>query len=296
MAKQFGLGKGLGALIPETEPVPLAAESDGSHEGVLRLPLTALKANPEQPRKSFSEEAILQLAESLKLHGVIQPIIAEKVGDGHYMIVAGERRFRAAERAGLTEVPVILRSFTPERRLEIALIENIQREDLNPIDEAEAYKSLMEIGNHSQDEVADIVGKSRSAVANALRLLRLPETMRAALQDGSLSAGHARAILMVTDPSGRERLFARILAEGISVREAETAAQEHNSGGHRRPIRSSGERHPDPEIRRIEDRLIESLGTKVRIKGSSKRGTIAVEYYSLDDLDRILDLLGKEPR
>jgi ParB family chromosome partitioning protein len=295
MPKQFGLGRGLGALIPEPEPVPLVlGPNDEARDGILRLPLEKLKPNPEQPRKSFPEGSISELAESLKRHGLIQPILAEDAGDGSYLIVAGERRFRAAEKAGLREVPVILRSYSQENRLEIALIENVQREDLNPIEEAEAYKALMEMGGRSQEEIADAVGKSRSSVANALRLLKLPPPMIGSLRDGNLSPGHARAILAIIDPRRRETLFKRILADGISVREAEAAALESNGArsGANKPAKSPKPR--EPEIRAVEERLIEALGTKVMIKGDSMKGTIAIEYYSLDDLERILDVLAAQ--
>jgi len=304
MPKQFGLGKGLGALIPEPEPVPLAlgASEEERRDGILRLPLHRLKPNPDQPRKTFSEESLQELADSLKRHGLIQPILAEDSGDGNYLIIAGERRYRAAERAGLREVPVIVRALTPEKRLEIALIENVQREDLNPIEEAEAYRSLMSLGDLTQDEVADAVGKSRSAVANALRLLRLPEPMLAAVRDGTMSAGHARAVLAVPDPSRRELLFARIVAEGISVREAEAAAQVMARTGEAgapgapgaAPAAHKAEKPREPEIREVEERLIEALGTKVSVRGDSRKGTIAIEYYSLEDLERIIGVLAKD--
>lgn len=299
MPKQFGLGKGLGALIPEPEPVPLAlgplaSGAEERKDGILRLPLHRLKPNPDQPRKSFAEEALAELAESLKRHGLIQPIVVEDAGDGSYIIVAGERRYRAAERAGLREVPVIVRAFTPEKRLEIALIENVQREDLNAVEEAEAYRSLMSMGNLSQDQVADAVGKSRSAVANSLRLLRLPEPMLAALRDGSMTAGHARAVLAVPDEVRRELLFARIIAEGISVREAEAAAQDFARAALPKPPASAKAPKPrEPEIREIEERLIEALGTKVSVRGDSRKGTIAIEYYSLEDLERIIEVLAE---
>lgn len=297
MAKQFGLGKGLGALIPEPEPVPLSlGDGEEPREGILRIPLGKLRPNPDQPRKSFPPESIAELADSLKRHGLIQPIIAEDAGDGTYLIVAGERRFRAAESAGLRELPVILRSLSPERRLEIALIENVQREDLNPVDEAEAYRALMNMGGRSQEEVADVVGKSRSAVANALRLLRLPEPVLAALRDGSLSAGHARALLMVADPGRRERLFLRIKAEGISVREAESAAQAMNGGSLGKEPKEKPPRPRDPDIRDVEERLIGALGTKVSIRGDARKGSIVIEYYSMDDLDRILVVLGENAK
>ncbi len=295
MAKQFGLGRGLGALIPEPEPVPLTlGGSDEHRDGILRVPLGRLRANPDQPRKSFPDESISELAESLKRHGLIQPILAEDAGDGTYTIIAGERRFRAAERAGLREVPVIVRSLSPEKRLEIALIENVQREDLNPVEEAEAYRALMALGGRSQEEVADAVGKSRSAVANALRLLRLPEHMLSGLRDGVLSPGHARAVLMVNAVEQREALFARVVAEGISVREAEAAAQELNRGNQGRspsPAKKSAEHSKGPEIHDLEERLIEALGTKVSVRGDGAKGTISIEYYSLDDLERILGVI-----
>jgi ParB family chromosome partitioning protein len=220
--------------------------------------------------------------------------LAEDAGDGSYVIVAGERRYRAARLAGLAEVPVIVRSFDPQKRLEIALIENVQREDLNPVEEAEAYRSLMTLGGRSQEDVADAVGKSRSAVANALRLLKLPEPMIAALREGNLTAGHARAILSVIDPGRRELLFARVVAEGISVREAEAAASDLNSP----PTRPSAspkrpEKPKEPELLEVEERLIEALGTKVAIRGDARKGTIAIEYYSLEDLERILDVLAR---
>jgi ParB family transcriptional regulator, chromosome partitioning protein len=303
MAKQFGLGKGLGALIPDSEVAAVVVERSPSGDasatvlpplpGLRTLPLARLRPNPEQPRRSFPPESLAELASSLKTHGLIQPILVEEAGDDSYLIVAGERRYRAAVMAGLAEVPVIVRSFTPEKRLEIALIENVQREDLNPVEEAEAYRGLMLMGGRSQEEVADVVGKSRSAVANSVRILRLPEPVLAALREGSISSGHAKALLSVADPGRRDMLFARIVAEGISVRETEAAAQEMNNP--RMPSgKSAGrlEKAKEPEIREVEERLIEALGTKVSVKGDGKKGTISIEYYSLEDLERILDVLA----
>jgi ParB family chromosome partitioning protein len=299
MAKQFGLGKGLGALIPEPEVAativdrPISSgEPAVSNEGLKTLPLSKLRPNPEQPRRNFSQDSLAELAGSLKTHGLIQPILVEEAPDGSYLIVAGERRFRAAGIAGLAEVPVIVRAFTPEKRLEIALIENIQREDLNPVEEAEAYRALMSMGGRSQEEVADVVGKSRSAVANSIRLLRLPESILSAIREGTLSAGHAKALLSVVDPGRRDILFARIIAESISVREAEAAASALNSPRAVAPkVSPKREKPKEPEIREVEERLIEALGTKVSVKGDGKKGIIAIEYYSLEDLERILDVL-----
>ncbi len=300
MAK-FGLGKGLGALIPESE-VEVRLESlegrEGEHkpgvpEGLRSVPLGKLVPNPLQPRKSFDEAALEELAASIRLHGIIQPVIVEDSGDGTFLIVAGERRYKAAEKAGLREVPVLVRSFTAEKKLEIALIENVQREDLNPVEEAEAYKVLMEAARLSQEEVAEKVGKSRPTVANALRLLKLPAEMLEALRAGDLSPGHARAILAASSSEDRRELFRRILAEGLSVREAEALASDFNAGKRPAPARrpDSPRKPLDPDLRDLEQKLIGFLGTKVQVKGDAKKGSITIEYFSLDDLERVFDLM-----
>jgi ParB family chromosome partitioning protein len=321
MPKQFGLGRGLGALIPDSELEPVRAElpeaegEAGSAEtgqganaaqsvqpvaerGLVRLPLGRIEPNPDQPRKTFTAESIAELAESIRRHGLIQPIVVEDVGAGQYRIVAGERRWRAADAAGLREIPVLVRSFTAERRLEIALIENVQREDLNPVEEAEAYRGLMELTNCTQEEVADKVGKSRPAVANALRLLKLPAQALDALKEGRISPGHARALLAVQDPTSREFLLARLLAEDLSVRQAEAAAQDLNAG--RRPAQPHQDKtapRREAEIVELEGKLIGAFGTKVDIKGDSKKGSIVIEYYSLEDLERIIEVVaGDAPR
>ncbi len=300
MAK-FGLGKGLGALIPESE-VEVRLEAlegrEGEHrpsvpEGLRSVPLGKLVPNPLQPRKTFDETALEELAASIRQHGIIQPVIVEDSGDGTYLIVAGERRYRAAEKAGLRDVPVVVRSFTPEKKLEIALIENVQREDLNPVEEAEAYKVLMEAARLSQEEVAEKVGKSRPAVANSLRLLKLPAEMLEALRSGDLSPGHARAVLAVTSDEDRRALFRRILGEGLSVREAETLAADLNAGKRPAPSRKPepAPKTLDPDLRDLEQKLIGFLGTKVQLKGDGKKGSITIEYFSMDDLERVFDLM-----
>ncbi len=336
-ARSFGLGKGLSALIPDPEPVPIeeggpAPSGEGLHlggkpaaappspqaagsGGVLRVALGRIEPNPDQPRKSFSETSIAELAESIRRHGLIQPIIVEALDaedpapegsdearsgrSTRYRIVAGERRWRAAQVAALKEIPVIVRSFSAERRLEIALIENVQREDLNPVEEAEAYRGIMEITGCTQEEVADKVGKSRPAIANALRLLKLSPTMLAALRDGTITPGHARALLAVADPTDREILFARLLAEELSVRQAEAAALDFGKGrklgaAPGGPAAGVGQGHAETgrrvaEILEAEQRLIEAFGTKVSIRGDLKKGAITIEYYSMDDLERILE-------
>ena len=297
MAK-FGLGKGLGALIPESEvEVHLESLEGGvrpvSTDGLRSVPLGKLVPNPNQPRKIFDEVALNELAASIRQHGIIQPVIVEESGDGSFLIIAGERRYRAAEKAGLREVPVVVRSFSPEKKLEIALIENVQREDLNPVEEAEAYKALMEHSSLSQEEVAEKVGKSRPAVANALRLLKLPEDILAALRSGELSSGHARAILAVLGPADQATLFRRILDEGLSVRQAEALASDLNAG--KRPESAKKSDKPSRpltvELKDMEQRLIGYLGTKVQLKGDEKKGSITIEYFSMDDLERVYDLM-----
>jgi ParB family chromosome partitioning protein len=257
------------------------------------LPLEKLKVNPGQPRKHFDEAALEELAASIREHGIIQPLIVDDAGDGTWLIIAGERRSRAARMAGLSQVPVVVRNYSDEKRLEVALVENVQRADLNPIEEAAAYKRLMELTGLSQDEAAARVGKNRSTVANALRLLKLPPPMRESLEREELSPGHGRALLSVADRKAQEQLFREVLARGLSVREAEKRATALNSGPRNGPAgqRASGVKR-DPELAAMEQKFIEALGTKVSIQGDLRKGAIRIEYYSMDDLDRLYGLLG----
>jgi len=297
VAAKYGLGKGLDALLSGTSADETRPEN--APQGEVRIPIEKLKANPNQPRKIFDEDSLQELAASIREHGIIQPIIVEESPDGTYIIVAGERRSRAARLAGLREVPAIIRNYSDERRLEVALIENVQRSDLNPIEEAQAYKRLMELTGLSQDEVAARVGKNRSTVANALRLLKLPEDMQNALSAQQMTSGHARAILSVANPADQRVLFGKIVAESISVREAEKFAQELNGGirAADKPKETERVREKAPELLAIEQQFIDALGTKVAISGGLKRGTIRIDYYSMEDLDRIYAILaGKESR
>jgi ParB family chromosome partitioning protein len=288
--KRGGLGKGLEALLqPEEEFAPPAA-------GETLVPLDRLKPNPEQPRKHFGEEELQELADSIREHGIIEPIIAGDAGDGFYTIIAGERRYRAALLAGLREAPVLLRSYPPEARLEIALVENVQRADLNPIEEAQAYKKLMELTGLSQDSVAAKVGKNRSTVANALRLLRLPGEVRESLIGGEISPGHGRAILQALRAEDQKTLFGEIREGGLSVREAERRAAELNGAVLKPREGSSGPAKKGPgnraaELRDMEEKLIEKFGAKVSVQGTLDKGSIRIEYYSMDDLDRLYDIL-----
>ena len=281
------LGKGIDALLGEEE------KQEGP--GTLEVALSALRPNPSQPRKDFVDARLRELADSIRQKGVLQPVLVEAEADGRYTVIAGERRFRAAKLAGLERIPVIVGRFSAEEKLEIALIENVQRENLTPIEEAQAYRRLMDMAALSQEQVAVKVGKDRSTVANSLRLLRLPEDMQSALSRGEMSPGHARAILMLVNPADQQLLFRRIVDRGISVREAEETAAGLNRGKKAARKTAAGEKpsqgRKEPEIRAIEEKLIEKLGTKVEIKGTGKKGRIEIAYYSTDDLERLLELL-----
>jgi ParB family chromosome partitioning protein len=302
VALKRGLGKGLDALIPrEEEKAPEIQAKGGSPEGgnslsagdaVVSLPLEKLKPNPQQPRKVFDPEELAELADSIREHGIIQPIIAEDAGDGTYFIIAGERRSRAAKLAGLSEAPVILRRYNEEKRMEVALIENIQRADLNPLEEAAAYKRLMEISDLSQDEVAAKVGKNRSTVANALRLLKLPRRIQESIQEGDLSPGHARAILSIPGEKDQDILFREILKKDLSVREAERRAAALSGQVKKQTKAESRPGGRAPELDAMEEKFIHHLGAKVAIRGDLNKGTIEIEYYSMEDLDRLYELLG----
>jgi ParB family chromosome partitioning protein len=291
---KYGLGKGLEALLPDM-PFNDRTERETPAGGILSIPVAKVTPSVDQPRKRFDEQSIAELAESIKRHGVIQPLVVEADGSGGYRIVAGERRWRAAAVAGLPTVPAIVKEYGREKRLEVALVENVQREDLNPIDEAEAYRQLMEATGLTQDQVAERVGKSRPAVANALRLLGLPADAMEALRSGAISAGHARAILSSANPADRKAILRRSVEDGISVREAEALAGSLNNGG-RAPVPKAAKHQPpkplDPDVAAIEQGLIGRLGTKVSIKGDATHGSITIEYFSMDDLDRVFGIIA----
>lgn len=267
------LGKGLDALLPE------------KGEEIINLDITRIVPGEQQPRRVFNDKALNELAQSIKEKGILQPIIVRKAGDGTFRIVAGERRWRAATIAGLKKVPVIIKDTDPSDSLEIALIENIQREDLNPIETAEAFQRLMKEFNLTQEELSAKVGKERATVANYLRLLKLPDEIKDLINKGSLSMGHARAILAVEGKTNQVELARTIVTRGLSVREAESLSKRVS-----RPKKKSS-RSKDPQITSLEEKLKQSLGTKVKIQHKGKRGKIEIEYYSLDELDRLLDIL-----
>jgi len=275
--------------------LPEGIESDAN--GTLWVDPKKLKPNPHQPRTTFSEEQLNELADSIREHGVLQPVTIEDAKDGSFYIIAGERRTRASLIVGLEKIPVQLKKYSDEKKLEIALIENIQRADLNAIEEAQAYYKLMELSGLTQDDVAKRVGKQRSTVANALRLLKLPEDMQDSLTNGQISAGHARAILSVDSPANQRTLFGKIVGETLSVRKAEELAMSLNEGRivkKDKPTAGSTEDNRDPDIIALEQKFINALGTKVSLKGNLNRGSLVIDFFSRTDLDRIYDILIKE--
>lgn len=284
-----GLGRGLSALLGDAvreEPVTPNAERS---RGVQMVDVSELEPHPEQPRRYFDEGALDELARSIEARGLIQPIVVRPHGRG-YQIVAGERRWRAAQRARLHQVPVIVREFDEAETLELALVENIQREDLNAIEEAEAYKKLIDRFGHSQDALGRIVHKSRSHIANLLRLLELPSSVREAVADGRLSMGHARALITARDP---ETLARAVIEKGLSVRETERLARDAKTGGARSATAAVGTA-PDADIAALERQLGDILGLKVKISHSGVSGTVTLGYSSLDQLDLICQRLSGE--
>ncbi len=275
------LGKGLGALIGDTGP-------DEGIQRLIDLPLDEIRPNPYQPRMGFDGDKIEELSRSIREKGILQPLIVSRRDDG-YELVVGERRLRAAKQAGLAEVPCIIMDVPNEELLELALVENLQREDLDPIEEAKAYGLMIEKFALSQEEVARRVGKERSTVTNSLRLLNLSEGVQEMLRAGRLTAGHARTLLGIEDP--REQLAAAtdIVEMGLSVREAEETRREKGETGRKRTYRKSA----DPRIRRVEEELQRHFGTLVKLRGSHK-GSIVIRYYSMEDLNRILEILDVE--
>lgn len=283
------LGKGINALFKDIdEKINL--------QSIVQIPIESLKPNPYQPRKKFVDENLNDLAESIRLKGIIQPIIAEQEKDDTYIIISGERRVRAAKIAGLSTVPAVLGKFSVIEKLENALIENIQRENLTVLEEAEGYKRLMDIFNLKQEEIAQKIGKNRSTIANTIRLLQLPENMKSDLNSGIITAGHARAILSLINPADQELLYKTICKNNLSVRQAEYHAGELNKGNKNiqpKQEKKVSKKHKTVEIREMENRFIEAFGTKVELKGTIQKGRIEIHYYSKDDLERIYSIISK---
>jgi len=290
--KKHGLGRGLSALLGEA-PRPTTASGDGRLDGVQSIAIARIRANPLQPRKHFDEGSLGELADSIAQHGVIQPILVRRAGDG-FEIIAGERRWRAAQRAQVHSIPALVRDDSDAAIAEIALIENIQRQDLNAIEEAEGYKALIANHGHGQDAVAKLVGKSRSHIANLLRLLDLPLAVREMLLRGDLTMGHARAIASSDEP---ERLARQIVDGGLSVRQAEQLARKVRPGAGRdigRGVERQN-RQVDADLAALERQLGDMLGLKVKVSHAGAGGTVSLAYSSLDQLDMICQRLSGEP-
>jgi ParB family chromosome partitioning protein len=275
------LGKGLGALIPE-KGVP---EGEGK-KALQQCGIEEVQPNPFQPRKAFSDEQLQELVDSIREKGILQPLLVRRKSDG-YELIAGERRWRAAQRAGLREIPILVRDVSDSEMLELSLIENIQRENLNPIEEAEAYKRLMEQFHLTQEEISKKVGKDRTTIANMVRLLRLPPEIKLSLAEGKITMGHARAFLSLDGVDKQKLLWKRLLSGGLSVRQTESLVRRLRTRGSPTPRRSN------PEWSALIEELQRALGTKVRIVGKRKRGKIEIDFFSPDELDRIIELLRR---
>ncbi|MEW6110125.1 MAG: ParB/RepB/Spo0J family partition protein [Nitrospirota bacterium] len=270
---KMALGKGLDALIPD------------KGDEILHIDIERIRPGKQQPRKFFDEKALKELSASIKEKGVLQPIIVSRTGDGTFNLITGERRWRAATLAGLKKIPALIKNVASKDSLEIALIENIQREDLNPIETAEAFNRLIKEFELTQEELADKVGKERATVTNYLRLLKLPDEIKNMLYSGSLSMGHARALLSVEGRNLQIEAARKIIKKGLSVRESELLARKIS-----KPSKAGSKK--DPQILSLEEKLIKHLGTKVRILHRNKKGgKIEIEYYSLEELDRLLEIL-----
>ncbi len=310
--KKHGLGKGMGSLLsgfdydaqienvalsdvdkeeaPIAPPVQKNPESNEIGERVVYIDLSSIMANPNQPRKSFDEDSLNDLAESIKSQGVIQPIIVEEYAPGKFSIIAGERRFRAAQIAGLKNIPSIVKNLGEIQRMEVSLIENVQRENLNPVEEAFAYQYLIQKSGYTQEEVAKKVGKSRSAITNSIRLLNLPDTIKDDLISGLITSGHARAILSLVNPSDQMLLRNKIVEGDLSVREAEALADDYNKG--RKIVQKKKEKGKDPEVLLAEEKFINAIGAKVEIKGTLNRGRLMVRFRTQKELERIYAYLS----
>ena len=309
MAKRTGLGKGLGAIFGDEVMESAAEEQEAKHQAKskkaqepekkeedsdigkeLMVKVTSIEPNREQPRKDFNEEAMGELAESMKVYGVLQPLLVQKKGD-YYEIIAGERRWRAAKLAGLKEVPVVIREYTKQQTMEIALIENVQREDLNPIEEAKAYQRLIQEFELEQEEIAARVGKSRVTITNSMRLLKLDERVQEMLIQNQITGGHARALLTVEDGELQYKLAGKIIAENLSVREIEKIVKSLSKK------KNPKEKNVEDEslaliFRDLEERMKSAMGTKVSINRKDKnKGRVEIEYYSESELERIVELI-----
>ena len=301
--KKHGLGRGISSLIDEYSYDSYEAKKlEETGAKVQEIELEKIKPNPNQPRKKFDADALMELRDSIIEQGLIQPILVEEIADDHYIIIAGERRYRASKMAGLKTIPAIVRTFTDLQRMEVSLIENIQREDLNPVEEAKAYSYLLTQSGISQDELAKKVGKGRSTITNSIRLLNLSAKMLDSLENGDFSSGHARALLSVENPADRDILYSKIITEGLSVRQAEQLATDLNNGI-RAVVKPSEPKHgsstssKSPEILQLEEKFLSATGCRVEIKGKykngvMKKGKIVIPFTSEEELERIYQIIS----
>ncbi|EKD46503.1 MAG: hypothetical protein ACD_67C00212G0004 [uncultured bacterium] len=301
MSQQFGLGRGLSSLIPNkqqdavqnpqeaqdfsTRTISAGDESIRGDNFVIEIDVNQIVANPHQPRLQFDDEKLQNLAQSIKMHGIIQPLIVSRKGN-LYELIAGERRFQASKSIGLKKVPVIIREASELQKLELAIIENVQRHDLNPIEEGKAYQKLADEFQFNQEEVATKMGKSRSLVANKIRLLSLPVEIQKGLIEGKITEGHAKAILSLDNPEKQRALYEIILKNNLTVRQVEEKTKEVSVKSYNRS------KSVDPEIKKLEEELVGILGTKVRVNKSGDGGKIVIEYYSQEDLDSLLEKMS----
>ena len=291
MAKKTGLGKGLDTLIPTKSQNETTVTTVIKSEETVDI--NKVEPNKDQPRKSFNEDSLIELSESIKQHGIVQPLVVMKK-DGYFEIIAGERRWRAAKLAGLKEVPVVVKDYSPQEIMEIALIENIQREDLNPNEEAMAYQRLIKEYDLKQDELAERISKSRTAITNSLRLLKLDERVQSMLSEESISCGHARALLAIKEPDMQYNTAMKIFDEKLSVRETEKLIKSLNKEQQSRSKKKKEEFKNDFVYRDLEEKLKMITGTKVTInRKSEKAGKIEIEYYTPEDLEKIIAILNK---
>ncbi len=285
-----GLGRGLNALFglyDEEESYKNVTNQNKSENGVLEVDIDKIKPNPNQPRKNFDEDALKELAASIKVHGIVQPIVLNRQPNGEYLIIAGERRWRAARLCGLTKVPAIVKNYTDKQIKEISIIENLQREDLNPIEAARAIKQLMDEYNLTQEVVAERIGKSRSNIANTLRLLTLYPDVLKLVESGKISAGHARALVVVEDQNEQIKLAQTIVSKNLSVRDLEKAVRNYLNPAKKTPVKEE----QSLELRELINQMQKTFATKVSAIGNDNKGRIYIDYYTRDDLDRIAELL-----
>jgi ParB family chromosome partitioning protein len=302
--KKHGLGKGIGSLMQDYSfdsvldtalGLSVSKQEQDSTQRVLQVPIENLRANPNQPRKDFNQESLEELAHSIKREGVLQPILVEEIAPNRYSIVAGERRYRASKLAGLTSIPVLVKDFTQMQRLEVSLIENIQRENLNPIEEAKAYAYLIQEAGITQEELAQRMGKNRSTISNSIRLLQLSSAMQQDMLQGKFSAGQARAILSVVNPADREILYRTVLEKDLSVRATEQLAAQFNMGkrvAYQKKKRAKKGLAKSADILAVEDKFLHIVGSQVEVKGTLEKGKLEIPYRSSEELERLYQLLA----